>query len=102
MGRRGRRRAETFAQFATADRPARVRVDDEVWRDFRHAIGDTPIASYLGQMVEAEVGRGRTRRLHEDRVTNSELLTAITRARALRDELVALVDRLEHRIERGW
>jgi len=61
-----------------------------------------PIASYLGQMVEAEVGRDRTRRLHRDQVTNSELLTAITRARALRDELVALVDRLERRIERGW
>lgn len=102
MGRRGRRRAETTPQRASTDRPARVRVDDEVWREFRAAIGDVPIASYLGQMVEAEVGRDRTRRLHADRVPNSELLTAITRARALRDELVALVDRLEQRIERGW
>jgi len=63
MGRRGRHKAETTSQRATTDRPARVRVDDEVWRDFRHAIGDMPIASYLGQMVEAEVGRDRTRRL---------------------------------------
>jgi len=85
-----------------SDRQARVRVDDETWREFRNELGDTSVAVYLGRMVEVDVGRHRARRLQNDRTTPVDFLAALDRARALRDELFALVDRLEKRIERGW
>ena len=100
MGRRSRRRAETPAHddARPAGQSPRRR---QRRREFRTAIGDTPISTILGQMVGAEVGRHRARRVREDDVTDAELIAAAERARVLRDELVALVERLEQRIDHG-
>lgn len=43
-------------------RVARVAVDDETWAAFRELCGSTPASVRLGDLVRAEVARGRTRR----------------------------------------
>jgi DTW domain-containing protein YfiP len=102
MGRRSRRRIESAKPVGKRDRPARVRVADETWREFRMAVvGDSAVATYLGQMVETEVSRHRVCSMRLARASNAELISAVERATALRDELVELVDRLESRLGRG-
>ena len=102
MGRRARRRAGGTAASGSAthtrDHQARVSVSDETWREFRDVVGDESIASYLGRLVEREVGRARARRVREGAVDEMELLDALARARELHGDVSAIVARLERRL----
>jgi hypothetical protein len=74
---------------------ARVAVSEEVWSEFRLAIGTRSIADALGDLVEREVARSRSRRLRESELKPRELLEALDRAHQQQDDLAALVARLE-------
>lgn len=76
---------------------ARIPVTDAVWNEFRRATEGRPIAHVLAELVEREVAQDRARRVRRGRASDRELVDALTDARVLRDELVALVDRLEER-----
>jgi len=56
-----RRAAATAAEDAQLDRPARVRIDPDGWAAFKDlaAAQRRPVADYLGQLVAAELARGR-------------------------------------------
>jgi hypothetical protein len=56
-----RRAAATAAEDAQLDRPARVRIDPDSWAAFKDlaAAQRRPVADYLGQLVAAELARGR-------------------------------------------
>lgn len=101
MGRRTRRRAagEPTPRSAsrTRDHQARVNVSDEVWREFRDAVGNDSIAAYLGRLVEREVERERARRVRNGTVDDLELVGALERARVLHGDLGATVARLASR-----
>jgi hypothetical protein len=51
-------------------------------------------------LVEAQVSRNRARLLREDRLADVALIAATERAATLRNELIELVDWLEHRTGR--
>lgn len=70
---------------------ARVQVDDDVWASFRAGLGVTPVSVALGELVEREVGRQRRRSAGS--VETARL--AIEDARALTEELEAMIVRLE-------
>jgi hypothetical protein len=74
---------------------ARVAVPSDVWADFRAAIGYRPIAEALGDLVEREVERYRSRRLRDGQLEPRELLDALDRAREQQADLEAVVARLE-------
>lgn len=74
---------------------ARVAVSEEVWAEFRSAIGARSIAEALGDLAEREVARSRSRRLRESELQPRELLEALDRAHQQQDDLDALVARLE-------
>jgi hypothetical protein len=74
---------------------ARVAVSDEIWTEFRYAIGTRSVAQALGDLVESEVERSRSRRVREGELQPRELLEAIDRAHQAQDDLAALVTRLE-------
>jgi hypothetical protein len=78
----------------------RVHVTDDVWADFSAAAGPMPLNLILGQLVEREVARDRSRRLKEGEVEDRELLDALERARGLHADLQTLVARLECRVGR--
>jgi hypothetical protein len=59
---------------------ARVQATDEVWADFRALAGYRPIAQVLGELVEREVDRYRSRRLKDNELEPRELLDALDRA----------------------
>lgn len=102
MGRRARRRgASPAANHAPKkrDRQARVSVTNEVWREFKGAVGQRPIGARLGELVEREVERHRARRIRENDVDDQELLAALDRGREMAKDMQDLVVRLEQRIE---
>jgi hypothetical protein len=72
-----------------------VAVAQDVWTEFRHAIGTRSIAEALGDPVEREVARSRSRRLREGQLESRELLDALDRAQQQQADLEALVARLE-------
>ncbi len=76
-------------------RMARVAVADDVWADFRAAIGHRPISEVLGDLVAQEVERYRSRRLKDGQLEPRELVDALARARRQQEELAVLVERLE-------
>ena len=95
MGRRARRRgAEAPPPTNVADHQARVRVTDDVWRDFRAATSGS-ISRALGVLVEEEVERYRSRRIADGTATDRELLDALQRAEELERRVATLVRRLE-------
>jgi len=81
------------------DRMARVAVADDVWTDFRALAGNDSIATVLGGLVEREVDRHRARRLRAGQLDDHQLIDALDRARELHDQLAAIVERLEHRLD---
>ena len=81
---------------------ARVAAADDVWADFRRAIGYRPISEALGEFVQREVERYRSRRLRDGQLEPRELIDALDRAREQQADLEAVVARLEAlRGERG-
>lgn len=95
MGRRARRRgADATPLKNVADHQARVRVADDVWRDFKTATGGS-ISRALGVLVEEEVERYRSRRIADGTATDRELLDALQRAEELERRVATLVRRLE-------
>ncbi len=74
---------------------ARVAVSDDVWADFRAAIGRRPISKVLGELVEREVQRYRSRRLRDGELDARELVDALERARMQQADLDAILRRLE-------
>lgn len=101
MGRRNRRRIvvrETQrAAIPVPDRQARVRVSDDVWRDFQLAVQPRSIAVVLGELVVREVDRFRAARVNQGTADDWDLLEALRRAHELHDELIAVIERLERR-----
>lgn len=100
MGRRQRARAaaDPLAPPPAATQTARVRVSDELWRDFRQAIGDRHVSEALADCVEQEVARW-----HAARLRNAENLTADEIQAALRriGELEKSLERLTVRLSRA-
>lgn len=98
MGRRARRRGAeqttTIEQATGPGHQARVRVDDEVWRDFKLAARGS-ISRALGTLVEEEVDRYRARELAAGRVSDREMLDALARAEELEARASEIVGRLE-------
>jgi hypothetical protein len=80
---------------------ARVCASDEVWAEFRASAYPRPLNIVLGELVRREVERYRSRRVREGLVDDRELIAALDRARELREDLVAIVARLE-RIDARW
>jgi predicted CopG family antitoxin len=81
------------------DRMARVQVADDVWTDFRALAGNDSIATVLGRLVEREVDRYRSRRLKAGQLDDTELVDTLERAHQLHDQLAAIVERLEQRLD---
>jgi hypothetical protein len=98
---RPKRQSAAPKPAAERDRPARVRVSDAVWADFRAAAGMTPLSVRLGELVTRDVERYRSRRLRQGQLDDAELIEALERARELHADHAALVDRLERRLERA-
>src|SRR6266851_5576160 len=97
MGRRARQRARTNANDATGtrDHMARVRVDEQTWREFRHAIGPYTVAERLGELVVRDVAEWRRRRLRAGELDAREVQQALEQAHALGRDLAAIAKRLE-------
>jgi hypothetical protein len=72
---------------------ARVQVSDDTWVAYRAALGTTPVSVALGRLVEREVA-ARRRRVASDA---DGVRHAVDDARAVVDELSALIARLERR-----
>ncbi|MGA3362786.1 MAG: hypothetical protein ABSD82_12245 [Solirubrobacteraceae bacterium] len=70
---------------------ARVATSDETWATFRAQLGVTPVSVALGRLVEREVGRSARRSASDADAAR----VALEDARAVADELAALIDRLE-------
>lgn len=70
---------------------ARVQVSDEIWTSYRVGLGGIPVNVGLGQLVEREVGRQRRRTSNDP----NGVRMAVEDARAVADELRALITRLE-------
>jgi hypothetical protein len=103
MGRRNRRRAAADLHNprppVIPDRQARVKVPDEVWRDFRLATQTESVGDALGRLVTREVERWRGRRIRQGTADDQEVLDALQRAQTLQAELAAIVGYLERRRE---
>ena len=82
---------------ASRDHMARVHVSDEVWAEFRRGAGNTPMSQVLGRLVESEVERDRARRIRSGSVDDKIVLDALERACELREDVAAIIDRLERR-----
>ena len=74
---------------------ARVQVSDEVWADFRAAVGNRPISEVLGELVRGEAARYRSKRLRNAQLDPTELVDALEDARRQKADLALLVERLE-------
>jgi hypothetical protein len=81
------------------DHPARVKVNNDVWTDFREATRNSSVAIALGELVTREVDRYRARRVREGSADEQELLEALERAHELHAHLAELVKRLERRLD---
>lgn len=79
---------------------ARVHVDDETWRGFKNAAGDTAISELLGQLVARHVHRHEACQAEAGTMDDRDLLGALERAIELQRDLDRLVERLEHRLGR--
>lgn len=97
MGRRARRRSgsDQVQPGVGGDHQARVRVSDEVWRDFKAATAGESIGRALGALVEQEVDRYHARRVAGGQVGDRELVDALARAEQLEQRIGVLVRRLE-------
>ncbi|MDP8907774.1 MAG: hypothetical protein M3N47_01360 [Chloroflexota bacterium] len=80
---------------AKRERVARVRIDDDAWREFRALAGYRPISEVLGELVEREVRRARSSRFRAGRLDDREVVDALDRAREQQTELAAIVALLE-------
>lgn len=98
--RRAKRDRPTTAS-PERDHMARVHVNDQVWAEFRASAGRRPINEVLGELVEREVDRHRSRQLRDGSLNDVELVEALGRARELHDEHVELVARIERRLDWG-
>ncbi len=74
---------------------ARVQVADDVWADFRAAVGYRPISEVLGELVTREVDRYRSKRLRDGQLDPREITAALEHGRRQQAALAALVERLE-------
>lgn len=79
---------------------ARVQVDDDTWRGFKSAAGDSPISELLGELVAGYVHRHQARQAEAGTIDDRDLLGALERAIELQRDLDRLVERLEHRLGR--
>ena len=79
---------------------ARVHVDDDTWRGFKSAAGDTPISELLGQLVARHVHHYQARQAQAAALEDRDLLAALERAGELQRDLGRLVERLEYRLGR--
>lgn len=73
---------------------ARVRVDEETWREFRAGIAAT-VAERLGELVVREVSAQRRHRVRDGQADAGEVFDALAAARELGVDLVAITARLE-------
>jgi hypothetical protein len=71
---------------------ARLQVSDETWSTFRASLGSTPASVALGRLVERDVA-ARRRRSAPDA---EGIRDAVVEARAVAEELQALIGRLEN------
>lgn len=96
MGRRSRRRSAALPTTTATGpgHPARVRVAEDVWQDFKLATAGGAISRALGELVEEEVGRYRARQLADGHATGQEVLDALARAEELAERLRVIVSRL--------
>lgn len=96
MGRRSRRRGANQTTSTTGPgHPARVRVADEVWQDFKLATAGDSISRALGALVEEEVERYRARRVADGHASDQEVLDALARAEDLAERVRVIASRLE-------
>ena len=97
MGRRTRKRARLGTERATGprDHMARVRVDDQTWRDFRHEIGPSTVAQRLGELVARDLGERRRRGIPSGQLDPREVQQALSQAAELNRDLAAITRRLE-------
>ena len=97
MGRRSRRRsaAQTTTTTTGPGHPARVRVAEDVWQDFKLATAGGSISRALGALVEEEVERYRARQLADGHANDHEVLDALAQAEELEERLRMIVSRLE-------
>src|SRR4051794_13519481 len=99
MGRRNRRRASTDPHQkrvpAIRDRQARVKITDDVWRDFRLLTQREGVGEALGRLVTREVERWRIKRIRDGSADDEVVLGALERARELQAELATITARLE-------
>lgn len=70
---------------------ARVQISDETWSAFRASLGSTPASVALGRLVEREVAARRRR----SSLDAQGVRDAVVEARAVAEELQALISRLE-------
>ena len=66
---------------------ARVHVDDDTWRVFKNAAGDTPISELLGQLVTRHVHHYEARQAQAATLDDRDLLAALERAAELQRDL---------------
>ena len=104
MGRRARERARLGAQRTSdaRDHMARVRVDDQTWREFRHELGPNTVAQRLGELVARDLGERRRRRLHTGQLDRREVQQALEQAAELSRDLAAITRRLEALAGAQW
>ena|SRR6266851_781416 len=97
MGRRTRQRAGTKANGAAVarDHMARVRVDEQTWREFRHVIGPATVSQRLSELVLRDLAERRRRRLHAGQLDAREVQQALEQTHALSRDLAAITKRLE-------
>jgi hypothetical protein len=74
---------------------ARVRVDDETWREFRRELGPNTVAKRLGELVKRDLGERRRRRLDNGQLDPREVQQALEQAAELGRDLAAITRRLE-------
>ena len=77
------------------DHMARVRTDEEAWREFRAGVGAGTVAERLGALVAREVSAQRRRRSRAGELDAREVMDALAAARELAGDLAAITERLE-------
>jgi hypothetical protein len=99
MGRRTRKRtalpAPAARRPAIRDRQARVKVPDDVWRDFRLLTQREGVGEALGRLVTREVERWQIKRIRDGSADDEVVLGALERACELQAELATITARLE-------
>ena len=80
---------------------ARVHVDDDTWRVFKNAAGDTPISDLLGQLVTRHVHHYQARQAQAAALDDRDLLAALERAAGFSAIRLAGRRRAPHRFALG-